>query len=193
MKMMLSLVLAAVAGTATAANTGNPGGMVADTPGVERGQPASDHANPQDKLFVRQATLGGRAEVELGKLAQGRAQSSSVRDFGAKMAADHAKANDRLASIGRSVNGEVPAGLDPADAAFREELQREKGAGFDQRYLIKQIGDHQRTLNLLQWELSFGQNQPLKDYAAQMLPTIIEHLRMAQSAMSELTGSAPPR
>jgi putative membrane protein len=194
MKVMLSLVvLAALTGTATAANTGNPGGMVADTPGLERGQPTSDHANPQDKLFVRQATLGGRAEVDLGKLAQGRADSSPVRDLGAKMAADHGKANDQLARIGRSVNAAVPAGLDPADAAFREELQREKGAAFDQRYLIKQIGDHQRTLNLLQWELSFGQNQALKDYATEMLPTIMEHLRMAQAALAALTGSAPPQ
>jgi putative membrane protein len=138
-------------------------------------------------------TLGGRAEVELGKLAQSRSQSPQVRSLGEKMTADHTRANDRLARIGRSVNAEAPKGLDPGDAAFREELQRERGAIFDRRYLLKQIGDHQRTLNLLQWELSYGQNQALIDHATEMMVIVNEHLRLAQAALAELTGSAGPR
>lgn len=178
---------------AVAADTGNPAGMLADTPGIESARPSPDHANPQDRLFVRQASLGGRAEVELGKLAQSRAQSPQAKSVGEKMAAEHTKANDRLTRIGRQSNAEVPSGLDPADAAFRDELQREKGDSFDQRYLIKQVGDHQRTLNLLVWELSYGQNKALKDYAVEMIPVVSEHLRQTQAALAEVTGSAPPR
>lgn len=174
-------------------NTGNPAGMSPDTPGIENARPAPDYANTQDKLFVRQAALGGRAEVELGKLAQSRAESASVKALGEKMAADHGKANDRLARLGKNINAQVPASLDPDDAAFRSELQRESGRAFDERYLAKQIGDHQRTVNLLQWQISFGQNEPLKDYAKEMLPIVSEHLRTAQAAMAALTGSAPPR
>ena len=109
-------------------NTGNPAGMSPDTPGIENARPAPDYANTQDKLFVRQAALGGRAEVELGKLAQSRAESASVKALGEKMAADHGKANDRLARLGKNINAQVPASLDPDDAAFRSELQRELAA-----------------------------------------------------------------
>ena len=193
MKGKIAILLCGVAVGAHAANTGNPGGMLADTPGIESARPATDHANAQDRLFVRQASLGGRAEADLGKLAQSRAQSKDVQSFGERMAADHAKANERLARLGREVNAEAPKGLDPADAAFRAELQREQGADFDQRYLAKQIGDHQRTLNLLQWELSYGQNESLKDYAKEQVPVVTEHLRQAQAAFAALTGSAPPR
>ena len=174
-------------------NTGNPAGMSPDTPGIENARPAPDYANTQDKLFVRQAALGGRAEVELGKLAQSRAESASVKALGEKMAADHGKANDRLTRLGKNINAQVPASLDPDDEAFRSELQRESGRAFDERYLAKQIGDHQRTVNLLQWQISFGQNEPLKHYAKEMLPIVSEHLRTAQAAMAALTGSAPPR
>jgi len=178
---------------AQAASIGNAGGLIADTPGIENGKPTADHANAQDRLFVRQATLGGRAEVELGKLAQSRSKSPQIRSFGEKMTADHTRANDQLTRIGRSVNSEVPKGLDPSDAAFREELQQAQGTPFDQRYLLKQIGDHQRTLNLLQWELSYGQNQALVEYSTEMMPIVHEHLRLAQAALAELTGSAAPR
>lgn len=191
-RSILTLVAGLGAASAFAQSTGNPGFMAADTPGIEAGKPKPDYANPQDKLFVRQAALGGRAEVELGKLAQSKGQSEQVREFGKHMVEDHSRANDELMKLGRGVNAEAPAGLDPKDVAFRSELQREEGAAFDQRYLAKQIMDHQKTANLLQWQISNGQNQALKDYAIETLPGVMEHLRLAQLAMAELTGSAPP-
>lgn len=48
-------MLASVA--AGAVDTGNPGGMLADTPGIESGRPSADHANAQDRLFVPHFTL----------------------------------------------------------------------------------------------------------------------------------------
>ena len=41
----------------------------------------------QDKLFVRQAAVGGRAEVELGRLAQKKGVDHAVKDFGERMVA----------------------------------------------------------------------------------------------------------
>lgn len=62
-----------------AQNTGNPAGLSPDTPGVEAAKPAADHANTQDKLFVRQATLGGWAEVALSTLAQRKATATEIK------------------------------------------------------------------------------------------------------------------
>jgi putative membrane protein len=143
---------------------------------------------------IRPASIvGGRAEVELGKLAQSRGTAESVRAFGKQMVADHGNANEKLGKLGKSVNAEIPSGLDPEDAAFRAELEKEKGASFDQRYLAKQVGDHQKTLNLLQWQISNGQNAALKAFASEQLPIVSEHLRQAQAALAGLSGSVPPR
>jgi putative membrane protein len=193
MKQVLTAALLLIAANAFAQSMGNPGFMSSDTPGIEAGKPKADYSNAQDKLFVRQATLGGRAEVDLGKLAQERGTASQVKDFGKQMATDHSKANDKLASVARPVKTEIPSGLDPHDASFRAELQGAQGAAFDQRYLVKQIADHQKTVNLLQWEISSGQNDELKSYASEMLPDVLEHLRTAQMHLAEVTGSAPPR
>ena len=47
-----------------------------------------------DRTFIEKAAKGGIAEVELGNLAQQKAQNQQVKDFAARMVKDHSKAND---------------------------------------------------------------------------------------------------
>jgi predicted outer membrane protein len=54
------------------------------------------------------------------------------------------------------------------------------------------IQDHQRTVNLLQWLITNGQNEPLKKYAKDTLPDVTEHLEMAKQQYAMLTSGAPP-
>ena len=180
------------AAAATAQMSGNPGGLAADTPGIDTAKPAPDHSNVQDKLFVRQAALGGQAEVDLAKMAQSKANSPGVRDFAQRMMKDHSKANDELMRLSRGVNGEIPKQPDPEHATLRAQLQQAKAAQFDADYMAAQVQDHQKTANLLLWEISYGQNQGLTKYAAQMLPVVMEHLDMAKQQLAQLSGSAPP-
>jgi putative membrane protein len=53
------------------------------------------------------------------------------------------------------------------------------------------IQDHQRTANLLQWQITNGQNEALKKYAADTLPAVTEHLEMAKQQYAMLTSGAP--
>src|SRR5687767_9100657 len=46
--------------------------------------------------FLNEAATGGMAEVELGKLAQEKATSQRVKNFGEMMVRDHSAANDDL-------------------------------------------------------------------------------------------------
>lgn len=182
-------------GLAFADTMGNPAGLMADTPGINEAKPAKDHSNVQDKLFVRQAALGGRAEAELGQLAQRKGVDQAVKDFGERMVADHGKANDRLARLSRGVNSEIPDGLDPEHQTIRRELNELSGADFDIAYMASQIRDHQKTANLLQWHISYGQNQPLVNYAIETLPIVMAHLEAAKLEHARLVaakGSPPP-
>lgn len=167
---------------------GNPAGMLADTPGINQAQPDPDHSNVQDKLFVRQAALGGRAEVELGRLAQKKASAESVKNFAQRMIEDHGKSNDRLLRVGRDVNSQIPKELDPEHKRVQSELQQMNGEDFDIAYLTHQIGEHQKTANLLQWEISYGQNQELTKYAIDTLPGVMEHLEVAKDELAKLTS-----
>jgi putative membrane protein len=51
------------------------------------------------------------AEVELGRLATQRAGDASVREFGARMVADHSRANSELKSIAGQKGIQLPTEL----------------------------------------------------------------------------------
>jgi len=168
----------------------NPAGMSPDTPGKEMAKPIPEGSNNQDKLFVRQAALGGRAEVELGKLAQKKATDPAVREFADRMVAAHTQSNEQLLKLGRSLNPDLPKDLDPEHQAIRNELNKAAGQTFDLAYIAAQILDHQRTANLLQWHLSTGQNEALRKYSIQTLPEVMAHLEHAKERYAVLTQGA---
>jgi putative membrane protein len=177
--------------TASFAQEGtNPGGMSPDTPGKEMAQPAPEGSNNQDKLFVRQAALGGRAEVELSKLAQKRATNQAVREFADRMVEVHSKSNQQLLRLGKSLNPDLPKDLDPEHQSVRNELQKAQGQTFDIAYISAQIQDHQRTANLLQWHISTGQNEALRKYSMETLPEVMDHLEHAKQDYALLTQGA---
>src|SRR5438552_3833894 len=65
-----------------------------------------------DKKFVMEALKGGMAEVELGKLASEKASNDAVKQFGQRMADDHAKAGDELKEIAADKGVQPPATVD---------------------------------------------------------------------------------
>jgi putative membrane protein len=190
-KAAIVLMALAAAQPVAAQLLGNPAGLAPDTPQLDTGKPSPDHANTQDKVFVRGAMLGGRAEVEVSKLAQRKAGAEGVRGFAKRMVDEHSEANARLAQLGRAVNAEIPTDLDAEHKAVMVELERTStGKEFDLAYLAGQIQDHQKTANLLQYEISLGQNQALLKYAAETLPHVLEHLEMAKQQHTILTSPA---
>jgi putative membrane protein len=187
-------MLVLLMGTANAQEGANPGGLSPDTPGKEMAQPAPEGSNTQDKLFVRQAAVGGRAEVELGQIAQKKASTDSVRQFAQHMVDAHGKNSQQLMRAGKGLTSELPKDLDPEHLRIRDELNQKSGKDFDVAYIASQLTDHQRTANLLQWHISSGQNEALKRYSIETLPVVMEHLEMAKEQYAMLTlGAGKPR
>jgi putative membrane protein len=143
-------------------------------------------------LFVRQATLGNRAEIELAKQAAGKSGTQSIKDFASRMQAEHTSSGDKLQRVGKPTRVEVPRDLDPEHQRIRDELGKLSGAEYDKAYLRAQMQDHAKTANLLIWHLSYGQNADLLRYSTETLPTVLGHLEHAKREYSAL-AEAPPR
>jgi putative membrane protein len=173
------------------AQIGNPAGMSPSTPVEAPGKPAAHHPNTQDRLFVHLAGTGGMGEVEAGKLAAGKAQNAAVSSYAKVMVDEHSKSNERLKGLAGQADIALPPGLDPDHKATLARLEKLTGAEFDIAYMQGQIIDHQKTVQILQWEMSNGQDAHLQRFAADALPTVLHHLQRAQSIMAELTGAAP--
>ncbi|MBV8458886.1 MAG: DUF4142 domain-containing protein [Acetobacteraceae bacterium] len=152
--------------------------------------PAPHQPNQPDRLSVREAAIGGMAEVSAGKLASQKGGAPSVREFGQRMVTDHSKANDQLANLARADNIPLPDMLDPEHQSIYERLEKLRGAEFDSVYIAAQIQDHQRTIQLLEYEIGSGQDPDLKAFASQTLPIVIQHLQMAQALQAQLAGHA---
>jgi putative membrane protein len=172
------------------AQVGNPAGMKPGTPQTAPGVPAPHEPNTQDRLFARIATIGGMAEVELGKMAEQKGGSDAVKNFGRRMVQDHGKANDQLAGLAKEASIPLPDELDQEHKSMRDQLQAMSGANFDRAYLHGQIIEHQKTVQLLEWEINSGQDAGIKRFASETLPTVLYHLQMAQDLMAQITGQA---
>jgi len=135
-----------------------------------------------DHQFVIDAARGGMAEVELGKLASEKAESAQVRQFGERMVKDHSKANDELKSIAQQKNITLPTAIDAKDQATFDRLSKLSGAQFDRAYMQDMLQDHRQDVNDFRKESQGGKDSEVKAWAAKTLPTLEEHLRLAQSA-----------
>jgi putative membrane protein len=170
----------------------NPTFANPDTPGLMAGKPKADVANTVDIVFIKQLAMGGRAEVELGKLAQERSTLAGIDDFGEHMVKDHSAANGKLAAVARSAGVELPSALDAEHEAARGELSALRGTDFDLRYVEGQIKDHQKAVQLLVHEIASGQHDGARALAADTLPTVMDHLEKARALHAQLTSERPP-
>jgi putative membrane protein len=172
------------------AQTGNPAGWAPDTRMEEPGVPAPNQTNYQDRLFARLVTAGGMAEIELGKLAAGRTSNEGVKHFANRMMDDHGKATERLRTVAGKSKIPLPDELDRDHQKIHRDLQELQGTQFDVAYMSAQIVDHQKTVLLLTWEIGSGEDAQLQQFAAENLPTVIQHLEMARQIHAQLASEA---
>jgi putative membrane protein len=179
------LGLALVSAVPAGAQFGNPAGMAPDTLKKAPGQPMAHQTNYQDRLFAQLAAAGGLAEVRFGELA-GKSQNADVKDFARRMVDDHRLANDRLKQLATAGKIPVPEGLDNEHEQMRVQLEKLTDNAFDLAYISGQIVDHQKTVQLLEWEIDSGQDGDIQRFAADTLPVVLEHLRIAGNIKASL-------
>jgi len=134
-----------------------------------------------DRKFVDKAAMGGMAEVQLGQLAEQKASSDEVKQFAQKMTDDHSKANDELKQLASSKGVQVPTTLDKSQQKEMQKLQKLSGADFDREYMKHMVSDHKQDVSAFEKESKSGKDADVKSFATSTLPTLQEHMQMAQS------------
>jgi len=152
-------------------------------------QPQRSAGSSPDHRFARNAAAGGMAEVKLGELAQEKASDPSVRAFGRRMAEDHTKTGEQLKQLAQSQNITLPAELEAVDQARYDQLSKLSGPEFDYAYMQMMVQDHEKDVAEFQKEASSGKNTAIKNFAAQTLPTLEDHLREARDVAANRKAS----
>ena len=146
-----------------------------------------------DSTFIKQLAEGDLAEVDAGRLASQKAENQGVRNFGKEMVTDHSKNNTELKSVATSSGMHMPESIDKEHAAEKSKLENASGSAFDKQYLQAQVRDHEKTVQLLQHEISHGQDAAVKDFAKKTLPVVQHHLEMAKELEANLSSGAMTR
>jgi putative membrane protein len=146
--------------------------------------------HPALKSFAMKAAEGGMAEVELGRLATQKASNDRVKQFGQKMVDDHTKANNDLKQAASQEGIELPADTNAKHKKVAEKLSGLSGAAFDKAYMDEMVKDHNQDVKEFQKASKASGNSPVKQFAANTLPTLKDHQQMAKELDHELKGSA---
>jgi putative membrane protein len=131
----------------------------------------------KDVNFIQKAAGGGAQEVENGKIAEREGKSADVKRIGARMVADHTRANKELTALanGKGVTFDV-RGI---------KAQNFGTADFDRQYLGVLEEVLKNDIAEFEKEAKNGEDRGLKAWASKTLPMLKEQLAMVKSAMKK--------
>ena len=141
-----------------------------------------------EQKFLRTAAQGGMAEVKLGQLAVEKAASADVKSFGQRMVDDHGKANDKLKALASAKGVTLPTDVNAEQKAMDDKLAKLSGAAFDREYMKGMLADHKKDVAEFEKESSRAKDAEVKTFASTTLPTLKEHLKMAEEISAKTGG-----
>lgn len=137
-----------------------------------------------EQRFIQQAVQAGLYEVAVAALAADRAQSEDTKRMASMLLSDHRSANDKLQQL---ANGRmsIPSNIPADKQAMIDKLSQAQGAAFDKQFLeTVGIQDHQKDIQLFESVQKDVQDPELKLFVQNTLPTLKQHLSMAQDLRS---------
>jgi putative membrane protein len=184
---MLMLALYSCSGEKknTEANTAATDSMPTAQSDTSLSNPA-DTAGNNVTAFALKAAAGGTMEVELGYLAQQKAQSPRVKQFGAMMIKDHTKANKELMALATAKNIMVPSKLPQDIQQHIDEMKKLSGAEFDKHYMSMMTDDHKDDIDQFETAAKSSKDNDIKAFAAKTLPVLKMHLDSAQAIKKDV-------
>ena len=148
----------------------------------------SSTAKHPDESFVVNAAKDGMAEVEIAKLGVEKASRDEVKKFAQRMADDHTKANDELKAQAEKKSITLPTSVDPKHKATHDRLAKLSGAAFDRAFMQGMVADHRKAVAAFKTESQSGKDPDVKAWAGQTLPTLEDHLKMAQDTAKDVSA-----
>jgi putative membrane protein len=140
-----------------------------------------------DKDFINEVASGGMAEVKLGQLATERAGSEEVRNFGKRMVADHSAANKDFLALLQKKGMTAPKEMTRKQQELFDRLSKLRGAEFDRAYMAAMVEDHKEDVAHFEGTARDGSDPDLKAWASKTLPTLKEHLKLAEDIQKKLS------
>ena len=191
--LQLTAVALTAFGTASCSNEPGKETTANSAPIIKTDQPAKPPSDKGDAVvtggdlaFINDAAPGGMAEVELGKMATGKAQNPDVKAFAQKMVEDHTKAGDELKTLAAQKKVMLPPDVLPSHKQLMEKLLKMNGADFDKEYVKAMLEAHEKDVAAFENVSKTAADADVKAFATKTLPTLKMHLEMIKALADKM-------
>jgi putative membrane protein len=156
------------------------------TPTPASAQTAAQHvALASDSAFLQTVGSLGLLQVKLGKLAEQKASSDVVKDFGKRMATEYAQANEQLAAGAKQAAYPRPVLLRQHQQIF-DRFNTMGKSSFDKNYMAEMVSEHDEAARFFEQEAKDGRIASLKQLAAGMLSDAQQRQSLASQTASSV-------
>ena len=154
--------------------------------------PSSPSGSSADS-FLKEAANGNMAEVQMGRLAASKSQNPDVVNFGKSMIDDHSANLLKVKELAAQKSVTLPPDVDDNDKTEMSKMEALSGAAFDRAYVKAMVEDHKKDVAAFEKAANTVADTAVKNYAAETLPTLQHHLKMAQDAEAKVNGKVAPQ
>jgi len=143
-----------------------------------------------DEKILKDMAMANMAEVEGGKLAQSKSQSSEVKAFAQQMIDDHTANLNEVKALAQARGVTLPTDPDAKHKAMAAKLEKMSGDAFDKAYM-KQAGvqDHKTVHAKLVAASKKAKDPEVKALVDKTEPVVAQHLKSAEQMPMAKTGT----
>ncbi len=134
------------------------------------------------KEFLKDAALANQTEIAMGDVAENRSQNTKVKDFAQMMRTDHQKNFELVQGLAQAHNVAVDASPDWMARREIDRLKKVDAAEFDKDYTKLMLKDHVKVIKRFDKAAGDIEEQDIRTYAQNTLPTLREHLAHSEEA-----------
>lgn len=136
-----------------------------------------------DQKFAKHAMMINQFEIQAGQLVQKQGEDPNVKKLAQMIVKDHQQAQQKLQQATQEMQqgqASEQKQLGPVHQAMLQELQKKQGMEFDRAFLYGNIAGHTKAVLMFRDAARECQNEQLKQYAQQTLPTLKQRLEQAK-------------
>jgi putative membrane protein len=141
---------------------------------------------PTDGAFPAKVSGINLAEVELGTVAQKKGNNEAVRQFGKLMVSDQSNAENATKRLAPDLKVTIPEKWGKDVAELNAQLSHLRGAQFDVDYIRHMVAEHNGAIAMIENEIEHGQDPAIKAFGEKILPTVQDHLRIAENIAEKI-------
>lgn len=138
-----------------------------------------------DHAFLKKAAEINLTEIQIGKIAEQRSSDPNIKKLAGTIIKDHQEANKNLERLAASKGVTLPNEPSIWERRSISSFEKEQGDKFNKEFLSLNIKGHEKAVALFEKESARTQDPDIKAWAQKMVPSLKEHLAVAQSSKPE--------